>query len=87
MRPSGLPAGTDAPWGITTLAGNYSVGGSALTDSIQTVDLIPPGSYTVDWGEVTVDGVRYLPDLGSTPVTLEPSIEPYEFDVVYTATP
>lgn len=87
MRPSGLPAGTGAPWGITTISGSYSVGALTTTGTVQTVDLIPPGSYTVDWGEVTVDGVTYLPDPASRPVTLEPRIEPYEFEAVYAAAP
>jgi hypothetical protein len=87
VRPTGLPADTRAPWGLTTLAGDYSVGGQALTDSVHSVSPIPPGDYNMTWGDVTVAGVTYRPNPASQPATLEPSLVPYEFAVLYTAVP
>jgi hypothetical protein len=87
MSVSGLPAGTYAPWGLNTLAGDYGVGGSVLTDTTQTVDRVRPASYNVEWGEVTIDGVTYRPDPAIQPATLDPRIEPYEFAALYAAVP
>lgn len=87
VSPTGLPAGTHAPWGMTTLAGDYSVGGQGLTDSVQTVDQVPPGSYTMTWGDVTVDGVTYQPTPASEPAMLTPSLVPYEFAAIYAVVP
>lgn len=83
---SGLPAGTPAPWGFTTITSDYSVGGSTLAGTVQTVDLIPPGSYTAEWGEVIVDGVRYLAN-PSAPMTLQPRTEPYQIEGMYAPAP
>jgi hypothetical protein len=85
IMPSGLPAGTFAPWGLNVAGGGYSVGGSAETATAQLSELIPPGEYTLEWGEVTVDGVTYSPDPATMTVTLDPRIEPYDFEVVYSA--
>ena len=87
LSPSGLPAGTRAPWGLNSIAGDYGVGGSTLTGTVQLEDLIRPGSYTVEWGEVTVDGVTYRPDPASSPATLDPRLEPYEFAALYAPAP
>ena len=51
------------------------------------MELVEPGDHTLDWGEVTVEGVTYLPDPASIPVMLEPRIEPYVFEVVYQPQP
>jgi len=87
VSPSGLPAGTYAPWGMNSVAGEFGAGGRALTDDFQLAEGIRPGSYTFEWGEVTVDGVTYRPDPASQPATLVPSLEPYEFEAVYAPAP
>jgi hypothetical protein len=87
VRPSGLPAGTLAPWGMTTVAGDFSVGGQAEADTFQTAGLLRPGSYNLEWGDVTVDGVTYRPNPATQPATLEASLVPYEFATLYTAVP
>jgi len=85
---AGLPAGTLVPWGMTLSASDYySVGGYAEAGTVQTLELIRPGGYTVVWEEVTVDGVRYLPNPATHSITLEPGIEPYELEGHYSAAP
>ena len=71
----------------TQCEGGYSIGGGTETATAQIVELIRPGDYTLEWAEVTVDGVTYLPDPASLPVTLDPRIEPYQLEVLYSATP
>ena len=87
VRPSGLPAGTFAPWGITTVAGDFSAGGQAEANTFQTASLLRPGSYNLEWGDVTVDGVTYRANPATQPATLEASLVPYEFGTRYTAVP
>ncbi|MGZ8398935.1 MAG: hypothetical protein ACXWWN_07855 [Gemmatimonadales bacterium] len=87
VRASGLPAGTLAPWGMTTVAGDFSAGGQAEADTFQTAGLLRAGSYNLEWGEVTVEGVAYRPNPATQPATLEPSLVPYEFETVYAAVP
>ena len=87
MRPTGLPPGALAPWGLNNAAGSYSLGGLAWTDSLNIVEFVEPTSYSLEWGEVTVDGTTYAPELASQPVILDPRIEPYVFEMVYQAQP
>jgi hypothetical protein len=87
MMPSGLPAAAVAPWALYVAGGGYSIGGGAETATAPLFELIPAGEYTLEWGEVTVDGLTYLPDPASLPVTLDPRIEPYEFAVAYHSAP
>ncbi|HEY7637260.1 MAG TPA: hypothetical protein VH763_17035 [Gemmatimonadales bacterium] len=84
LNPSGLPPGAGAPWGLNIDNGT-SYGGFAAADSATTLDLVAPGNYTLEWGEITVDGVTYLPDPAIQQVTLTPQIEAFEFGVTYTA--
>jgi hypothetical protein len=56
-------------------------------DTVRTGDRLRAGSYTVEWGEVVLDGVTYRPDPASTLVTLEPSLEPYKFENLYSPIP
>ena len=79
--------GCSSTLGLNTSDGGTSYGGSVFADSLQTVELVEPGDHTLDWGEVTVEGVTYLPDPASIPVMLEPRIEPYVFEVVYQPQP
>jgi hypothetical protein len=86
LGPSGLPAETLAPW-VLQLSGSFDITGSAPTGSLELVELVPAGSYTLQWGEVTVDGTTYRPDPASQTVALDPQIEPYDFQVTYSAAP
>jgi hypothetical protein len=84
---SGLPAGSYAAFDLNATDGSYGVSSGASADSALTLDLIPPGSYTMHWNEVTANGTTYLPDPESQPATLTPNLEPYDFAVTYTPVP
>jgi hypothetical protein len=87
VSPSGLPPGTHAPWAISSSSENFGFSSSTLTDTVWTLDRIAPDTYTVEWGEVIVDGLTYRPDPATDSATLTPSLEPYEFPALYAAVP
>jgi hypothetical protein len=87
LSPSGLPAGTHAPWTMSSSAGNPGFSSSTPTDTVWTLERMAPATYTVQWGEVIVDGFTYRPEPTTKSVTLTPSLEPYEFAAVYATTP
>jgi len=68
-------------------SGQNLFGSPIAADSVRILDRIAPGSYTMEWGEVSADGVTYRPDQGTVAVTLAPSLTPYEFAALYSPAP
>jgi hypothetical protein len=84
---SGLPAGTSARWRMYSMSGSFGTEGTVLTGTAATVDRLRQGTYSIEWDEVTVDGITYRPNPTSQTATLESRLEPYEFSAVYSAAP
>ena len=78
---------TSARWRMYSSSGSFGTEGTVLTGTAVTLDRLRPGTYSVEWDEVTVDGITYLPDPASQTANLEPRVEPYEFSAVYSAAP
>jgi hypothetical protein len=87
VSPSGLPPGTFAFWSISSSSGAIGFSDGAVTGSVRIFDLLPPDDYTIEWQEVTVDGITYRADPAMESATLAPRVEPYEFVALYTAVP
>ena len=87
MSASGLPAGTSAPWRLTSASGSIGTGGMVSAGTVFIMDRLRPDTYTAEWDEVIVGGTTYRPNLASQTATLEPRLEPYELSAVYSAAP